>query len=61
MRRRVRQPFRYGRYVVLYKENRPKALPTMLKREIDTEEEAQKAVKELQQQGHTNVGFHKIR
>jgi hypothetical protein len=33
----------------------------MLKREIDTEEEAQKAVKELQQQGHTNVGFHKIR
>jgi hypothetical protein len=61
MRRRVKQPFRYGRYVVLYKENQPKSLPKTLKKEIDTIEEAQKEVEILRQQGYIDVGFHKVR
>lgn len=61
MRRRVKQPFRYGRFVVSYRENKPKTLMTQLKREINTNEEAQAAANELKESGYVDVTIHQIR
>ena len=54
MRKKVRQPFRYGSYLVEYREKKGDLL-RILKEKLNTIEEAKKAEEELIRKGNIDI------
>jgi hypothetical protein len=59
MRKKIRQPFVYGAYLIEYRD-KPDGLLRMLKEKIDTFEEAQKQREKLLQAGYHDPIIRKI-
>ena len=59
MRKKIRQPFKYGAYLIEYREGKD-GLLRILKEKLDTFEEAQAARERLLQSGHDDPIIRKV-
>lgn len=59
MKKKVRQPFMFGTYIIEYRE-KPKSLLKILREKIDTFEDAQKLREELLLKGYVDPTIKKI-
>lgn len=59
MRKKIRQPFKYGAYLIEYREGKD-GLLRILKEKLDTFEEAQAARERLLQTGYSDPTIRKV-